>query len=32
LPHDQFKRALIRRALPTYLRELVGQVSGLPFF
>jgi geranylgeranyl reductase family protein len=32
LPHAQFKRALIRRALPTYLRELVGQVADLPFF
>ncbi|HTA66999.1 MAG TPA: NAD(P)/FAD-dependent oxidoreductase [Bryobacteraceae bacterium] len=32
LPHDQFKRALIRRALPVYIRELVGQVSDLPFF
>ena len=32
LPHDQFKRALIRRALPVYIRELVGQVSDLPSF
>jgi len=32
LPHAQFKRALIRQALPTYIRELVGQVSDLPFF
>jgi len=29
LPHDQFKRALIWRALPTYVRELVTQVSHL---
>ena len=36
LAHDQFKRALIRRALPMYVREkareLVGHVCGLPFF
>jgi geranylgeranyl reductase family protein len=31
LPHAQFKRALIRRALPTYVRELVAQVSDLCF-
>jgi geranylgeranyl reductase family protein len=31
LAHDQFKRALIRRALPVYIREKVGQVSHLLF-
>jgi geranylgeranyl reductase family protein len=36
LAHNQFKRALILRALPTYVREkarqLVGQVASRPFF
>jgi geranylgeranyl reductase family protein len=32
LAHAEFKRALIRRALPIYIRELVGQVSDLSFF